>query len=215
MFQGLRYWKDDEPASILLFDKNGWIAGIQTSVPEYVKWVPSPTYLNSYILNETDHENRLTLTVYFVDPKIVCTGRTPKQFAEEGTGTDLYIQNGSNPKTDYQKIPMTQDEIKDTLWGHGKCIYNMGQHFWRGVTKTMNCDDFFPFCLMYNKGRLNAFCFAINANVRPSARYEHPDLGEVKDFIEPVPDCMYSDPSFENTTSLHVYLSENIQLNKC
>jgi len=216
MFRGRRYWKGNDSATILLFDKNGYIAGIQTSVPEDVKWTPSPTYLGNYILNETNFfENHLTLTAYFVNTSIICTGRTREEFEKEGTGTDLYIQSGPDPMKDYKMIPRSQDDIKDDpLWGHGKCFYKMGQHFWRNVAKTMDCDDFFPFCLMYNKGKLNAFCFAINADV-PSDRYEHPDLGEVKDFIEPVPDCMYSDPSFQHTTSLHVYLSERIEDDNC
>jgi len=32
LFRGQRYWFKNDPATILLFDKNGYIAGIQTSV---------------------------------------------------------------------------------------------------------------------------------------------------------------------------------------
>lgn len=57
----------------------------------------------------------------------VCTGRTAQQFEDQGTGTGLYIQNGPDPTKNAMKIPKSQDAIKESMWGNGKCFYNMGK----------------------------------------------------------------------------------------
>ena len=50
-------------------------------------------------------------TIYFVDPELICgTGRSDKQFEQQGTGNLLWLQSG--PKyTDVLKLPLTKDEI--------------------------------------------------------------------------------------------------------
>ena len=37
----------------------------------------------------------------------------------------------------------------------------------------MSCDDFFPYFLLYNKGKLNGFGFATGSNIN-SGNVEHP-----------------------------------------
>jgi len=106
------------------------------------------------------------------------------------------------------------DDAKKSLWGHGKCFYHMGQHFWYNITITMPCEYFVPYCTMYNRGMLNAFCFAINSDLN-SNRYEHPTLDQLNEFMDPVPECFTTDPSFAIPTSMHVYLTEDIADDKC
>jgi len=217
MFRGQRYWLHNETSVILIFDKNGYIAGIQTSIAQRFKWMPSSFILGTYVLNETNFENHLTMTVYFVEPTTVCTGRNETQFREEGTGTDLYIQSSANPTnaSHWMQIPKSQDVVKESMWGNGKCFYDMGQHFWYNVSKTMPCANFFPYCLLYNNGELNAFCFAINDDLRPTERFEHVTLEDINAFVEPVPECYYTDPTFKDATSLHVYFTKEIKEDKC
>lgn len=56
----------------------------------------------------------------------ICRGRTANQFKEEGTGTGLWIQNGTNPVTNSVEMPRSQQEASKTLWSKGSCFYTMG-----------------------------------------------------------------------------------------
>jgi len=200
-FRGQRYWLDKDPAVILLFDKNGVIAGMQTAVLK-TQYTPSPGMKG--FVSDGDY---WTQTAYFVDPSTICTtGRTSEQLKNDGTGNGLWIQYGPNINKDIFNIPMEESEVKKTVWGSGKCFYSMGQHYWYNVTAGMSCNDFFSNCLLYNGGKLNAFCFAKNADLESSwYDWPHPDPNTTKGFMDPVPNCFFSDPTFKKMSTLHVY----------
>ena len=42
----------------------------------------------------------------------------------------------------------------------------LGQHYWYNVKSDMNCDDFFPYFLLYNDGKLSGFGFAITDSLK-------------------------------------------------
>uniref|UniRef100_A0A1I8FB74 BHLH domain-containing protein n=1 Tax=Macrostomum lignano TaxID=282301 RepID=A0A1I8FB74_9PLAT len=50
-----------------------------------------------------------------------------------------------------------------------------GQHYWYNMRKNMNCDDFMPYFLLYNGGKLDGFGFAMTANYN-GEYYEHPTV---------------------------------------
>jgi len=205
-FRGIRYWTNSDPAVILLYDINGYIAGMQTSFLKTMLPSVSPYILGHPAVSEGDY---YTLTVYFVDPSIICTtGRTAAQYAANGTGDRLIIQNGTNALTTGLTIPMVESAVDQTSWTKGFCFWTMGQHYWYNVTKAMDCDYFYPFFLLYNKQKLNAFGFAINAPLT-SPRYEHPTTSEAGQFINPVPDCFSTDPSFTKLSTMHVYMIDS------
>jgi charged multivesicular body protein 7 len=210
MFAGKRYWYENDPAVQLIFDANGYIAGIQSSAPK-TQWQPAANMLNKFILDEGD---MYTETVYFVDPSTICSGRTAEQYASQGTGTDLYIQMGPDPIKDIFQVPMDEDNIKTTKWGYGKCFWSMGQHYWYNVTSDMSCANFVPYCLLYNNRKLNAFCFSLNAALT-SERYEHPTATQAKAFLDPVPDCFNTDPTYKKLSTMHVYLTSNYLADRC
>ena len=64
-------------------------------------------------------------TIYFVDPKLICgTGRTDKEFEEQGTGNLLWLQSG--PKyTDVLKLPLTKDKIISQVRNQNRVIANL------------------------------------------------------------------------------------------
>jgi len=211
LFVGKRYWYDKDPAVLLIFDVNGYIAGIQSSAPKTV-WTPAANMLGNYVLADGD---MYTETVYFVDPSTICNGgRTADQYASQGTGTDLYIQMGPDPLKDIFKVPINEADMKTTKWGYGKCFWGMGQHYWYNVTSDMSCANFVPYCLLYNNGKLNAFCFSLNAPLT-SERYEHPTATQAKGFLDPVPDCFKSDPTYATLSTMHVYLTSNYLADRC
>jgi hypothetical protein len=204
-FVGQRYWYKEDPAVTLLYDKNGIIAGIQTSLLKSV-YTPSDYLKNQNFVDDGDY---WTITAYFVDPSTICTGgRTSDQLKQNGTGTGLWLQWGTNPLKDSILMPTSEEEVKKTLWKYGHCFWTMGNHYWYNVTKDMDCGHYIPNCLMYNKGKLTAFCFSMNA-LLDSPRYEHPTNKQAKQFIDPVPDCFFSDPSFKKSSTIHVYLIDN------
>uniref|UniRef100_A0A914X6D4 Uncharacterized protein n=1 Tax=Plectus sambesii TaxID=2011161 RepID=A0A914X6D4_9BILA len=207
-FAGIRYWKDNDPAVVLIFDINGIIAGIQTVVPKTNWALPPSTWLGSVI---TDDGKNFVLTAYFVDPKIICSsGRTPLDLLSQGTGTGLYIQNGSNPLTDLMIAAHDESQTQQhTQWIFGHCFYTMGDHYWYNVRSDMPCNEFFPAFLLYNKKQLNAFGWALNADLS-SPRYEHPPHSLIGQFMNPVPQCFQTDSTFLRQSTMHIYFSSEI-----
>jgi len=204
-FLGQRYWWKDDPALTLLYDTNGIIAGIQTSLPKSA-FTPPATLTNK---NYQDDGDYWTLTAYFVNPSTICgAGRSKELLASQGTGTGLWIQWGPDPVKDSIQVPTSEEEMKKTNWKYGHCFWTMGKHYWYNVTKDMSCDNFIPNCVMYNKGKLTAFCFSINAGFT-SPRYEHPTAEISKKFIDPVPDCFFKDPTYKKLSTIHIYFIDN------
>ncbi|KAL5022526.1 hypothetical protein ScPMuIL_001681 [Solemya velum] len=209
-FRGNRYMKDNDTAVILLFDKNGYIAGIQAGIPNNLPDnYPPPTMKPPFL--EDGHQ--LAITAYFVDPATICTlGRTQDEFNSEGTGTNLYLQNGTDPERDSILIPRRQQDIGSTRWVEGRCFFTMGKHYWYDVTVDMNCNYGFPGFLMYNGGELNGFGWAFQTGLLTSPRYEHPDSSVLGRFITPVPTCLRRTPGF---STLHIYMTNSPRTNFC
>jgi len=207
-FVGQRYWYKKDPALTLLYDAQGTIAGIQTSIPKSNFTPPASAAGRRYV----DDGDYWTLTGYFVDPSTICAaGRSKDLLKSQGTGSGLWLQAGPNPITDSVQIPLSEADVKKTSWTYGHCFLTMGKHYWYNVTKSMSCNDFVPDCLMYNKGRLTAFCFSMNVGLT-SPRYEHPTAEKSKMFINPVPDCFFSDPSYKLLSTMHVYMIDSPRL---
>jgi len=211
-FRGSRFSLKSDPAVILIFDKNGYIAGIQTAVDlSKVNYDPGPNRSQHPFVK---YNNMQVLTAYFVDPKTVCTGRSSSDFGSQGTGTGLWIQNGTNPETMSVMIPMQENNIGTTKWTKGKCTWAMGTHYWYDVTADMSCDKFFPAFLMYSGGKLFGFGWAMN-NGLTSPRYEHPTADVAGNFIDPVPQCFFTDPSFKQMSTMHIYMISKPQNADC
>ncbi|XP_074660042.1 uncharacterized protein LOC141912629 [Tubulanus polymorphus] len=212
-YRGVRYIMNGDPALMLLFDKNGFIAGIQSGVPKNSDPVfPSPQLkFKGMLVEESD---KYTQTFYFTHPDTICsTGRTRADYDRDGTGKTLFMQMGPNPSTDLKQIPYLQADMDKTQWTKGKCFISMGMHYWYDISTDMNCDNFLPAFILYNKGRLNGFGFAFNTDIK-SSRYEHPSSLVFGRFLKPVPQCLY-DRAKNGFTTMHVYLDSWPQLNMC
>jgi charged multivesicular body protein 7 len=208
-FLGQRYWYRNgaalDPALTLLYDTKGIIAGIQTSIPKNSYTLPTGIGKRQLV----DDGDYYTSTAYFVEPSTICgNGRSKEQLKQEGTGSGLWLQSGPDPIKDSVRVPTNETEVKQTSWKLGKCFWTMGNHYWYNVTKDMDCGNFVPNCLMYNKGKLTAFCFSINAGLA-GPRYEHPTAELSNKFIDPVPDCFFKDPTFKTLSTIHVYLIDS------
>jgi charged multivesicular body protein 7 len=211
-FNGNRYTKDSDPGAMVLFDKQGKIAGIQAGIPKTQSATyPGPQNSKYHVFNE--EAKMWVVTAYFVDPSTICTtGRSQAEFETEGTGTQLSFQNGPTASS-LMTIPMEESEVTTTTkFVNGRCFYGMGQHYWYQLSKTMSCDDTFPAFLLYNKGKLNGFGWAFNPNFDNSYRWEHPTRSVFGAFMQEVPDCLGVDGP---VSTLHVYMTDSPSTNFC
>jgi len=207
-WRGARYIKGSDYAVILLFDVNGYIAGIQTSFPDNQQSGYPTSNLRPPFVKDGD---RLTISAYFVDPSIICTkGRTDDEFASQGTGTNLYLQKTAKPE-DSTLIPHQETGMAGTKWTEGKCFVSMGKHYWYDIKEDMNCDDFYPNFLLYNSGELTAFGWALNAPLT-SPRFEHPDSSVFSMFMKTPPKCLYTSGTL---STMHIYLTSSVAQDLC
>jgi len=204
-FVGYRYILNDDPAVMLLFDAQGNIAGFQTAV------------LNTTVTPKTQpwnkEENLYVVTVYFTDPKFICSTRQ-KRLNPDNIGDKLLFQTGKTPK-DVMEIPHAEEDIKKQKdWVLGKCFISMGRHYWYKISKSMDCTDFYPFFVMYNGNKLNAFGFVMDSN-QGSSRFEHPTPFASKMTFrdETRPRCL--DEPVPQRSSIHVYLQRRPYFNFC
>jgi len=216
---GRRFILDGDMSVILVFDANGIIAGIQMGVPKS-KYTPGTL---GPVPPFVDDGAYWIVSAYFWHPANICDAsksRTPNQFDEEGTASVVYLQNGTVAARDLSEIPNVEGaELDQKRWTKGKCMPLMGQHYWYNIRENMNCNEFFPFCLLYNKGKFNGFCFAVSGDFdnKNTHRFEHPTGWEAKlCCLDPYPKC-FDDTGLTNTKSstMHVYLDSTPYLNFC
>ena len=63
----------------------------------------------------------------FVAANICNGGRTASEYRSQGTGTGLWIQNGTDPVANAMKIPAKQSDANNTMWTEGVCFPSMGE----------------------------------------------------------------------------------------
>ena len=68
------------------------------------------------------------LTAYLVEPSTICAaGRNASLLQKEGTGTGVWLQNGTDPIKDSSRAPMHESETGNTTWVKGACFPSMGR----------------------------------------------------------------------------------------
>lgn len=68
------------------------------------------------------------LTAYFVDPSTICkSGRNTARLQREGTGTGVWLQNGTDPIRDSVQVPQYENLVPGTKWIKGGCFPSMGE----------------------------------------------------------------------------------------
>ncbi|XP_055941185.1 uncharacterized protein LOC129971442 [Argiope bruennichi] len=214
-FLGHRYMKGLDTAAVIIYDENGYVAGIQHGIPkndvEKVNTSFSFDRSSAYQLDKILGEEEVYfITTYFVDPNIICNGgRTKLQYEEEGVGTGLWVQNGTDPVRDSVQVPLYEKDMEGTHWVKGGCFRTMGVHYWYGAHENMTCTDFFPVTAIYNRGKLTNFAFASFGNYEFSRRFEHPSSTALTLFLPtPIPKCINDE--YERSggvSSMHVFFS--------
>uniref|UniRef100_A0A0B6YRW2 Uncharacterized protein n=1 Tax=Arion vulgaris TaxID=1028688 RepID=A0A0B6YRW2_9EUPU len=208
-WRGKRYIRnDDDYTVVLLFDKNGYIAGIQTTIPKSYKSPYLSTKLQPPLVSDGD---RWMITAYFTDPSKICTtGRTKEEFDKEGTGSNLYLQNSTIPEESFV-VPNRQEDTKSAHWVTARCVKYMGVHHYYKLSLDLACEELFPVAPLYNKGELTALSWTFLYDL-PGERYEHAAANIFPLFMDPVPRCI---DNIERATTMHIYFIDNIQLITC
>ncbi|KAK3730776.1 hypothetical protein RRG08_015692 [Elysia crispata] len=211
VYNGFAYAKNDDYSATLLYDINGYIAGIQLGITKQAakdSGYPSEKLQPPFNLVH----DRYVITAYFVDPSKICTdGRSKQSFDVEGTGTNLWLQNGTTP-TEAVRVPKHQSDLATTKWTEGKCFVTMGKHYWYNVQPDMECESFFPVFLLYNGGELNGFGWALFADLN-SDKFEHPAVSVIGSFMKKIPKCTSSIKT--RLSTMHIYLTSTPLLNMC
>jgi len=208
-FPGIRMApiKDNGPDMVLIFDANGFIAGMHSVVLKRfasANWQSdSPWYRNDILFGE---EGYLT-TVYFVDPSVICSGRTQEEFDSQGTGQLLLFQNGPTPM-DTIKAPADIDEANASdFWYRHFCFINMGRHYFNlNYDTNAACDpNLVPIQLIYSGDVLNGFVWQHVAKI-PGDLWEEVNEFAISQIIDRPPDCLNELSKSPGITTMHNYL---------
>ncbi|CAL1530731.1 unnamed protein product, partial [Lymnaea stagnalis] len=90
---------------------------------------------------------------YFKHPSLICSPYTTHSHSGKG----LYIQMGYRVERQYEKIPLEARHLSDE-WKTGTCLPSMGRHYFKNLSKELQCERLYPVFLMYNdEGQLGGF----------------------------------------------------------
>jgi len=190
-FHGYRYIRPDNvERSVLIYDAVGTIAGMQLAFESRLKKEAYGKYAGAYteVTDQDDGITRYYMTAYFSEPSNICnTNRNDHIIGEN----KLFFEIGEDR---YMEIPLTLMNVSASFgrWIKGNCYpsMGMGHHFWYDISKDMDCNDFFPFFIMYNSaGQLHAFGNAVGVNV--TGHLEYPPLQSLPMFFQrsTIPSC--------------------------
>jgi hypothetical protein len=203
---GKRYVLNEDTAVMLIFDQEGIIAGISSAVPKNLPFNFPSAKVQEYMMDEGAF---YTITAYFTDPNTVCSSNKASQV----TGDRLLIVG----QTKQLNIALNQSDVSD-FWTKGKCFKTMGVHYWSDLSGALSddteMDDFFPMFLLYNRGKLNGFGWAFNADLK-SDRYEHPPPFSFPLFFNKVPKSLIDSTKAGVISTLHIYLDNMPLFNGC
>ncbi len=115
---GNRYVLNGDRAVLLIFNANGVIAGIASSVGKNLPFNFPSQNIQPYFDDEGDS---FVISAYFIDPSTVCQKSSSRQV----TGDRLVFQ--SKQKT----LPVSlKENTIEKFWTKGKCFWTMGVHYW-------------------------------------------------------------------------------------
>lgn len=201
-FKGRRYILGNEYASILIFDVEGRIVGMQMAFKADVQRYELGKYGGAYQrVKHEDGNSYYYMTAYFTDPSKICQENAVHE--SDVIGNKLMFLVGEDK---YVEGPLKTGGTEGTKWMKGKCMPGMGLHYWYDINKEMDCGDVFPFFLMYHKQKLNGWGFAFRGMVS-SPRLEHPPAKYLWYFFkqETLPMCLLKAKA---RTTQHVYMNK-------
>jgi len=211
-FSGFQYIYPADDGVALLFDTRGFVAGIQSMVPQSeilvegskTNYAKIPMYRN-YTLNGKTY---FAITAYFIHPTIICSGGNGN--GNIGAKSQIYFQNG--PTDNHLKIaPKNRTEAELQGWTRNQCIPGMGWHNFFEVEKytPTDCSEIQPTCILYNEfNEMHGFCLSFGG-MSTSPRYEHPNSAGIEAVLGNAPQCLLDQTDLIGATTIHVYFHNN------
>jgi charged multivesicular body protein 7 len=218
-FAGRRFVRSaSDIQMVLLFDINGFIAGVQSPVPvantynnQYFDYDASAAY-NLDVISGVD---AYVTTIYFVEPSIICsTGRTQEEYDVDGTGNGLWFQNGADYSAENLVVaPLTEDAaVAEGRWYKHFCFLNMGNHFFEyDHTPDQDCGKIFPAQLVYEDNNLKGFVWQHVADMEGD-RWEKPDGLAIGAIVDRPPSCPIPLTETPGLRTMHFYLVDYTDL---
>ncbi|XP_045175594.2 uncharacterized protein LOC123536460 [Mercenaria mercenaria] len=224
-FHGFLFTKESNTQALPIYDLNGELAGVQTTIPGNMHGydsrnmsidLPPVEIMPPVLKGHRDKHGILyyTVTAYFKHPSLLCSPLLPKGVRP---GRGLYIQMGNNPEHHHQHIPL-QSKHLTPLWKKGHCAPLMGTHYFMGLTPSLPCEKLYPLFLMYDiEGNLGAFGWVFQG--RPNNFYVEDSFGwfgltpNTYPFLfnnSMLPSCMFH-KSFQ-VFGLRIYLQDKQKL---
>jgi hypothetical protein len=211
-FSGFQWIDPKDDGVALLFDTKGYVAGIQSMVPQSELLVPGSkvdyskvSMYRNYTLNGRTY---FTITAYFIDPTLICHGGLGN--GNIGAGSQIYFQNGATDN--YLKLgPKNRTQAIAQGWTKNQCIPGMGWHNFFEVEKydESDCSEVQPTCLLFNEhDELHGFCLTY-AGLATSPRFEHPNSAGIEASLGNAPQCLLDQTDLIGATTIHVYFQNN------
>ncbi|CAL8069884.1 unnamed protein product [Orchesella dallaii] len=213
LFNGIQYTKTNDYSVGLLYDIGGVIAGLQMLIPHNtvlnenstLRYGDIPMY-NNVTYNDVVY---FILTTYFVNPSTICSrGRTETELEQDGTGSGVWIQNGTSAAASVQ-IPLSRPVATSKGWTENNCFPAMGYHnfYMLDQYSRTNCQLMQPIFGLYNADdELHGFGLITPGNI-DNPRFEHPPDTAIKMILgsDKTPQCVIDLEQRIGITSLHVY----------
>jgi hypothetical protein len=224
-FNGFRFVYEEDNVKqydrVLLFDKQGTIAGIQMLLPQSaVLSVKSTIQLDKTTMYQNDTLNNVdyfVLTSYFQNPDTICTvGRSAEQLESEGTGNGLWFQNGISPASLIQ-APLERGAAITEGWSKNACFFQMGVHnFYQLDTfDATNCNQMRPAFLLFNlNDQLIGFGYVSPGKVA-SKYFENPSYLAIRAIANPGTPLCLEQVANDGISSMHVYFRNNTNQFTC
>jgi len=209
----------ENPEFTLIYDKNGFIAGMQSLVS---KTADTSHYdfktVDWYDEDEIEGDAVYLATVYFIKPELICShGRSKEEFEDQGTGNVLWLQKKDRT---FLKAPLEMDDADEgCFWKRHKCFLNMGTHY---LNLDYGDDDFdcrrgIPIQLLYIDDNLNGFIWTHIAPLPlKGTDWELTDLKAIAVNIRDPASCIKELAKNEIPRTMHVFFRDNeISYNEC
>ena len=222
-FEGFRYVEDpfdsDKDDAVLIYDVNGYLAGVQSVVPEentfedfYFPFSTNPYYVLD--VHPSGVGSAYYNTAYFVPVDIICTsGRTQEQFEEEGAGSVVLLQSGPDAGI-VTEMPLTDAGMKDGggpggIWYEHYCVNGMGKHWITfDYKETQPCEEFVPWQILYDMdGNLNGV-IAQHVAIDSGDLFEPITTFGLTSIVDTPPQCIRDAVFAPGLSSIHMWLGD-------
>jgi len=151
-----------------------------------------------------------SITIYFQDPANICT--QSGNLLKDSFGESLLLKK-SDGTTENLPLDPSDLTIGAPNWVLATCFIGMGTHYWKNITRDMDCAYSYPVALMYTQGSLRTFLFnlvSLTGAQESSSRWEHPPKSALGNFFFDAdePQCLLE--STVGLSTMHFFVQNPI-----